>query len=228
FAARFMLEPIADARPLLATATVGDSTLPIASQLAFARAAGALPFLPPSAVERLPAYADYATPRDFYDRLGARTPMRFLVESGTAEGVARIGRTSAGPACKTNETCFSASGGASLARPRDLVSCHVALFDPDWSSEGDLTYDEPHPDVPLRLARIATLRTTDSTTLAASWEPRLSGVPFAPNATGWTATQPVVALWSQYVEPGGAHAWKADSTCHVWDPATYGNNLIAR
>lgn len=219
FAARFMLEPIGTARPLLATATVGDSEIPIASQLAFARAAGALPFLPPSAVERLPAYADYATPRDFYDRLGARTPMRFLVESGTAEGVARIGRTTGGPACKTNDTC-----GVST----DSGSCHIALFDPDWTGEGDLPYDEPHPDVPLRLARIATLRTTDSTTLAASWEPRLSGVPFAPDATGYPATQPVVALFSQYVEPGGAHAWKADSTCHVWDPATYGSNLIAR
>jgi outer membrane lipoprotein SlyB len=217
FAARFMLEPIGAPRPVLATATVGDAVVPIASQLAFARAAGALPFLPPSAVERLPAYADYATPRDFYDRLAARTPMRFLVESGTAEGFARTG---GGPACKTNDTC--------AASPTDVRSCASALFDPDWTSEGDLPYDEPHPDVPLRLARIASLRTTDSTSLAASWEPRLSGVPFAPDATGWTATQPIVGLWMPYVEPGGAHAWSAGSTCRVWDPATYGSNLVAR
>ena len=222
FAARFMLAPLDAARPLFVASTVGDADVPIASQLAFARAAGALPFLPPSAVERLPAYADYATPRDVYDRLGARTPMRFLVDSGVAEGVARVGRTSGGPACKTNRTCDVEPG------PPDTSACRIALFDPDWISEGALPYDQPHPDVPLRLARIATVRTTDSTTLAASWEPRLSGVPFAPDATGWTATQPVVALFFQYVEPGGAHAWKADSTCRVWDPATYGNGLIAR
>ena len=221
FAGRFMLDPVGDARPLFIASTVGDADLPVAAQLAFARAAGALPFLPPSAVERLPAYANHATPRDFYDRLGARTPMRFLVESGSAEGVARVGRTSGGPACKTNVTC-----GAGVSRDTD--ACATALFDPDWTSEGALPFDQPHPDVPLRLARIASLRITDSTTLAASWEPRLSGVPFAPDATGWTATAPVVALWNQYVEPGGAHAWRADSECRVWDPATYGNGLIAR
>ena len=224
FAARFLLEPVETARPILATATIGDSDFPIASQLAFARAAGVLPFLPPSAVERVPAYADYATPRDFYDRLGARTPMRFLVESGVAEGIARLGKTSAGPKCATNDTCADPTGVTGA----DTNGCSTALFDPDWASERGLPYDAPHPDVPLRLARIAGPHVTDATTLAASWEPRLTGVPFAPDATGWTATRPVGALWSQYVVPNGAHAWTAESACKAWDPATYGNNLLAR
>lgn len=226
FANRFMLA----GAPLLATASIGDAEMPIAAQLAFARAAGALPFLPPSAADTLTAHADFASPRDVYAHFDNQTPMRYLVANSVVEGVARLGRTSAGPACAANVPTGNgvpaACSGLPTAEPPYL--CQTALFDPDWPSEGAMKLDEPHPDVPLRLARIATVHTTGATALAAGWSPRLTGVPFAPDSAGWTANAPVVGLFSAYVEPNGAHAWTTASSCKAWDPATYGNALLAR
>jgi hypothetical protein len=233
FAPYYMLKSLLDEhgdavppRALLVVSTIGDGVMPTAAGLSFARAAGAIPFLPPSAVERLPAYADYATPRELYDRLGRRTPMRYLVDNGVVEGVAQVGQTSAGARCKPNylaggETC----NAAAAIEPPD---CEHALFDPDWVSEGRLPFEQPHGGDPLRLARAAAIRATDSTSLAASWEPRLRGIPFGPDDSGWNASARVVGVFDQYVAPDGAHAWGGGDVCRTWDYAAYGNALIAR
>jgi hypothetical protein len=199
-------------RSLLVTTTAGDTEFPLSSSLLLARAASVLPYLAPNAADDFPAYANAATPRDFYTRLGQKTPLAYLLEA----------RSGAGPNCKANvRSECPATGERSVAG----YACKTAPFDPDWVSEGALPFDEPHPDVPLRLARLAVLTPTD---LAASWVPRLAGVPFAPDAAGWTAIAPVSGLFELYVDPSGAHGWGAHDACRVWDPAAYGNALLAR
>lgn len=233
FAPYYMLKPLLDEkgvaaapRGLFVVNTIGDTFVPIASGLTVARAAGAVPFLPPSAAARLPEYADYATPREIYDRLGRRAPMRFLVERGVVEGLARLGRTSAGSDCRANDVTPS---DTCPATPKlEPPACAQALFDPDWPSEGRLPFDEPHPETPLRLARVATARAVDDSSLARSWEPRLRGAPSGPDEVGWSATERVVGLFNHYLTPDGEHGWGAGNVCRAWDAATYGNALIAR
>lgn len=233
FAPYYMLKPLIDENgnrvaphALLNINTVGDNFVQIASGLTFARAAGALPFLPPSAAVRYPDYADYATPQELYEKLGRRTPMQFLVDRSVVEGVARLGRTSAGPACKANY-----KKNATICT-RDVTiepyDCQHALYDADWVSEGKMPFDQPHPETPLRLARVATRRVTDSASLAAAWEPRLRGVPFAPDETAWSASERVVGLLNHYLVPKGQHTWDVGDVCKQWDFATYGNALTAR
>ena len=91
-----------------------------------------------------------------------------------------------------------------------------------------MPYDQPHPDVPLRLARVAKVHVTDSTSLAAAWEPRLRGAPFAPDETAWSASERVVGLLNHYLVPKGQHTWDVGDACKKWDFATYGNALTAR
>jgi hypothetical protein len=108
------------------------------------------------------------------------------------------------------------------------MECKNALYDADWVSEGGLPYDQPHPDVPLRLARVAKVRVGDSASLAAAWEPRLRGAPFAPDETAWSASERVVGLLNHYLVPKGQHTWDVGDACKKWDFATYGNALTAR
>lgn len=233
FAPHYMLRPLFDetgkrAAPhaLLNVTTVGDNFVQVASGLAFGRAAGAIPFLPPSALERFPAFADYVTPAALYEELGRRTPMKLLVEAGTVEGIARFGRTKAGAACKANAR--PASETCKAPEPIDATECATALADPDWLSEGAQLFDQAHPAVPLRLARLAERRVSDGTTLAAAWEPRLRGTPGGPDETAWRAGDKVVANVGVYVSPKGSHTWNVGDVCRAWDHATYGNALMAR
>jgi hypothetical protein len=233
FAPYYMLKPLFDENgnrvaphALLNINTVGDNFVQIASGLTFARAAGALPFLPPTAASRYPEYADYATPQALYESLGRRTPMQFLVDRSVVEGIARLGRTSAGPACKANYK--SDATLCTKAPTLDPEQCSNALYDADWVSEGRMPYDQPHPDVPLRLARVAKVHATDSGTLATAWEPRLRGTPFAPDETAWSATERVVGVLNHYLVPEGKHTWDVGDVCKAWDFATYGNALTAR
>jgi hypothetical protein len=153
--------------------------------------------------------------------------MRFLVENGVVDGVARTSSTTpAGPECAPNYRPRARTCAAPPAS--DRFACQTALYDPDWVSEGRLPWSEAHPAVPLRLARVARVRATDSTSLAASWEPRLRGLPFAPDEAGWTASERVVAHLAHYIEPRGAHGWTEADTCRAWDFASYGNALVAR
>jgi hypothetical protein len=206
---------------------VGDNFVQIASGITFARAAGAVPFLPPSALARYPEYADYVTPQDLYEKLGSKTPMQFLIDNYVTEAIPRLGRTGAGPACKANykqdnDVCTNANPTI------DPVKCKHALYDVDWVSEGGMAYDEPHPSVPLRLARVAKQHAVDSTSLAAAWEPRLRGVPFAPDETAWAPSERVVGMLNHYLVPEGKHTWDVGDACLAWDYATYGNALTAR
>jgi hypothetical protein len=107
-------------RALLTSATVGDSFVPIATAYAFARAAGALPFPPPSAATRIPEYADFVTPQPLFDALGGKTPDRILVESGAMEGIARLARAPAGPDCAANRSVQPA-----CRAPRPSAECAV-------------------------------------------------------------------------------------------------------
>ena len=233
FAPYYMLRALRDENgavvaphALLNINTIGDNFVQVSAGLSFARAAGALPFLPPRALERYPEYADHVTPEAVYDALGRRTPMDFLVDTGVAEGIARLGRSTAGPTCRAN---YKKDADVCTKSPTIApYECANALFDPDWLSEGAMLHDQPHAERPLRLARIATVRPTDPGTLAKAWEPRLRGVPFAPDDTAWAATDPVVALLNHYLVPKGAHTWNLGDTCRAWDYATYGNGLMAR
>ncbi len=234
FAPYYMLKPLIDenGKPtaphaLLNINTVGDNFVEIASGLTFARAAGALPFLPPSAATRYPEFADYATPQELYDRLGRKTPMQFLVDRSVVEGIARFGRTSAGPTCKENYKP-DATLCTKTNQTIDQLKCEHALYDADWVSEGRMPFDQPHPDAPLRLARVANVRVTDGASLAAAWEPRLRGVPFAPDGTAWSARERVVGLLNHYLVPEGKHTWDVGDVCRQWDFAAYGNALTAR
>ena len=47
---------------LLTLNTIGDMNVPLNAGIAFARAAGAVPFMRPDEVARFPDYADYTTP----------------------------------------------------------------------------------------------------------------------------------------------------------------------
>jgi hypothetical protein len=234
FAPHYMLQPMVDengqaVRPhaLLSINTVGDNFVQIGAGLTFARAAGAIPFLPPTALARYPEYADYVTPEELYAKLGQKTPMQFLVDSHVVEAIPRLGRTHAGPACAPNYRYDGAT--CTDKNPRiDPVQCANALYDVDWVSEGRLPYDQPHADVPLRLARIAGRRVTDSTSLAAAWEPRLRGVPFGPDETAWGGSDRVVALLNHYLVPQGQHTWDVGDACKLWDFASYGNAVTAR
>lgn len=233
FAPYYMLKPLTDENgkkvaphALLNINTVGDNFVQVAAGLSFARAAGALPFLPPSAATRYPEYADYATPQEIYERLGRQTPMQFLVDRSVVEGIARFGRTSAGPTCKAN---YEPDATVCTKTPTiEPLECQNALYDADWVSEGRLPFDQPHPDSPLRLARVAKVRAVDTSTLAAAWEPRLRGVPFAPDDTAWSASERVVGLLNHYLTPKGQHTWDVGDVCRAWDFATYGNALTAR
>ncbi len=233
FAPHYMLKPLFDENgnrvpphALLNVNTVGDNFVQVAAGLAFARAAGAIPFLPPSALDRYPAYAEYVTPPALYEELGRRTPMQFLVDTHTVEAIPRLGRTTAGATCRSNAKPADAT---CKAPPQiDPLDCKNALYDADWLSEGAQGFDQPHPDVPLRLGRLADRRVTDGTSLAAAWEPRLRGAPRAPDETAWRAGDRVVASVGMYIDPKGKHTWDVGDVCRAWDHATYGNGLMAR
>jgi len=213
-------------RAVLSTNTVGDNFVQVAAGMTFARAAGILPFLPPKALESYREYADFVTPEALYAALGRKTPMQVVIETGVNEGIARLGRTQAGPACKGNFKPKSdlCSGKGELS----AEACRTALFDVDWVSEGKMGIDQPHPAVPLRLGRALGTSVRDSASLAAAWAPRLQGVPFASDDRGWTAEAPVGAVLSHYLAPGGAHTWNVGDVCEAFDTATYGNALLAR
>ncbi len=234
FAPYYMLRPLLDENgtavpphALLATSTVGDGFVNIATGQAFARAAGALPFLPPSAIRTMPEYGDYVTPTALFTAFGGQTPNDVLLANGVIEGIARLGRTHAGPLCAVNYV--SPPTTLCPTPPNvDTNACMNALFDPDWVSEGAQDYDQPHPHMPLRLARIAGLHPTDPASLDAAWAPREQGVPFSPDETGWAASAPIVGMFDNYIQPGGKHTWDVGSLCYAFDQSAYGNGIMAR
>ena len=234
YAPYYMLKPLFDENGnkvpphgLLNINTVGDNFVQIGSGLSFSRASGALPFLPPNAIAKYPEYGDYVTPQEIYDRLGRKTPMQFFIDNGVVEGIARLGRTRAGRSCKAN---YQKNALCTKDEEIPAERCLTALYDADWVSEGRLPFDQPHPapEATPRLARLANVRVTDAASLAAAWEPRLRGVPQAPDETAWSARDRVVGVLNHYLTPEGKHTWDTPDACRVWDFAVYGNNLTAR
>lgn len=148
FAPLYFLRRPADHQPhgLLVVNTVGDQAVPVNSGNAFARAAGAIPFMGPRAADLHPALADYASPRALFDR-NARTPNRVLVDRGVLEGLAALNRF------------------PSASRPD-------ALFDVDDLDEGAQAFGEQRLDQPLRLVRLATHAAT-AAEVDAAWLPTL-------------------------------------------------------
>ena len=233
YARYYMLEPNPgpDGSPqgpkgFLTSNTVADGFVVVATGHAFARAAGALPFLPPSALPRMPEYADYVTPPAIYAELGDRTPSDALADAYALEGVARLERAPAGPSCNVNYRASSAC--TSPAPTVDPSVCAQTVFDPDWHAEGRDLYAAQHFPVPLRLARRTDTRVTDASTLLDAWSPRLEGAPFTADG-GWTSDgTPLVGLMDAYVNPLGQHVWTTSDPCKAWDDAVYYDHALAR
>lgn len=209
-------------RPLLVATTAGDDEVTTASGLAFARAAGAVPFLPPNAVTSMPEYADFATPAALYQAWGASTPDQVLVQNGQMEGVSRMGRAP-GTACG-DDYVSSATCDAPPATSASI--CHDTLYDADWLGESQESFGQEHESVPLRLARVAGMHVTDATSLASVWKPRLAGAPFSADG-GYTPNAPLVASVTAYMVPLGQHDWSVGDPCDAFDPTTYMDNLLA-
>ena len=234
FAPYYMIRPLLDEngkvappRALLSINTVGDMFVPVSTGTAFARAAGAVPFLPPSALALMPEYADYVTPPELFAAYGGKTPNQVLIENHAIEGISRLKWTHAGPTCKanyvatTNASCTNKTPGA----PR----CDEALWDADWTSEGLQGFDQPHADAPLRLARYADVHVSadDQASLSKAWEPRIKGKPFSEDG-GWQPSGRIVGVLNHYIKPEGQHTWDIGDVCRAWDHAAYGDAIIAR
>jgi hypothetical protein len=210
-------------RAVIAWNTTGDPMVPAGTGYAFARAAGALPFLPPTFATTHPEWAEYATPQALWDSLGGKTPNQVLVDSHTLEGLARLDRTRGGPTCAPNyqpsATCTSSPSAN---------ECSNALFDADWLAEGANTWDAPRPAMPLRLARLAGVRAVDRDSLARAWAPRITGEPFASDARGWVPNGPLLGVLDAYIQPGGQHVFVNGDPCKTFDDVVYHDNLLVR
>jgi hypothetical protein len=210
----------------LTSNTVADGFVVVGSGHSFARASGALPFLPPSALPRMPEYADWVTPPKIYQELGDRTPNDALSDAYVLEGVARLQREPAGPSCAPN---YRANSACTSPAPKvDPTVCAETVFDPDWHAEGRDLYAAQHFPVPLRLARRADTRVTDESSLLQAWSPRLLGAPFTPDG-GWVPDgTPVVGLMDAYISPLGEHVWTVSDPCKAWDDAVYYDHVLGR
>lgn len=210
-------------RPLLVVTTGGDNEVTTASGLAFARAAGALPFLPPTAVTSMPDYANYATPLSLWQGWGGQSPNEELIANGQMEGVSRLGRTP-GTSCGDD---YAPSATCTSPPATSAATCTDTLFDADWlGDDGKDTWGQQHPTTPLRMSRLAGSLVTDAASLAAAWAPRVQGAPFAPDGA-WTPSQPLVASVTSYLQPLGQHDWSVGDPCNSFDATTYMDNLLA-
>lgn len=234
FAPYYMMRPIPGIdgaaplgpRPILTSYTVGDEFVNIATGYAFARALGALPFLPPHAATSMPDYAPYATPSALFTSLGGITPDQALVDHFSIEGVSRLGRAPAGASCAAN---YQGGSGCDPDPGMTPGECKTTLFDADWFSEGADKFAQQHLPMPLRLARLATEPGTDVASLERSWAPRMQGAPFTPDANAYVPTNaPMIGLVSAYVNPQGQHVWLIGDPCKAWDDAVYYDQLITR
>ncbi|MBX3127209.1 MAG: hypothetical protein KF718_10870 [Polyangiaceae bacterium] len=251
FALKPLTDPFGNLHPptgMLNVVTVGDMNVPLSSGIALGRVAGALPFLTPDAAERYPAYADYVTPAAIYSSLGGKTPNRVLVDNHVMEGINRLRRhppASCGrnelpvtledvvchPNCSESDTSACLSGqtcvsGRCVAAPVSDNDCAQYLYDADVLDEGQSLYGEAEAAVPLRMGRIAVPATPD--TINAVWAPRLKGVPFGPDSSGWSANARIVAQLQAYIEPKGVHGFEPSAPCENWDSGQYMTNLIGR
>lgn len=219
--------PGVDGKPLPPRAiiewnTTGDPMVPAGTGWAFGRAAGAVPFLPPSFATSHPAWADYVTPQPLFDAMGGKTPNEILIETYTLEGLARQERSRAGPTCRANYVSSS-----TCTSPPGTGDCNKALYDVDWLSEGANLYDAPRVGMPLRLARAADVRATDVASVSRAWAARMAGVPFTPDPPS-PPTPPLLGVLGAYIQPGGQHVFVNGDPCKAFDDTRYHVNLLAR
>lgn len=233
FAPYYMIRPLVDERgtpapprALLSINTVGDMFVPVSTGTAFARAAGAVPFLPPTAAATMPEYADYATPPELFAELGGKTPNQVLIENHAILGISRFKYTSAGATCKQNYVPVGTLSSTCDKMQGPLASCPEALWDADWTSQGMQGYAQPHADRPLRLARYADVHVSDLATLSQTWTPRIVGKPDAADGA-WKPAGKIVGMVNHYIKPDGNHTWDIGDVCRAWDQASYGDALIA-
>jgi hypothetical protein len=210
-------------RPLLVATTAGDNEVTTASGLAFARAAGALPFLPPQAVTTMPDYADWATPQSLWDAWGGMSPNDVLIQNWQMEGVARLGRTP-GSTCGND---YTATATCTSPPTTSASTCGTTLYDADWLGQQQDNWGQQHPTAPLRLARLANVLVSSAASLDQAWAPRIEGAPFSPDGA-WAASQPLVASVTAYLDPQGQHDWSVGDPCQTWDGTTYMDNLLNR
>ncbi len=213
-------------KPFLTSNTVADGFVVVGSGHSFARALGAIPFLPPDAIARMPEYADYVTPPALWAELGDETPNDALADHYVLEGTARLQRVPAGASCAPN---YRPSPACSTPAPQtDPSVCAQTVFDPDWHAEGRDRYAAQHFPVPLRLARRTDTRVVDGDSLLRTWSPRLLGAPFSADG-GWIPDgTPLVGLMDAYVNPLGQHVWTTSDPCKAWDDAVYYDHALAR
>lgn len=233
FAKLYMLAPPRDwdndqmpPRPIVDVHTVGDNLVPTATGMAFSRAAGALPFLPPAAAQSMPEYADWATPQPLWDAWG-KSPMQVMVDTYEMEGLSRLARTPLPPACGVNYVTPT-TADCNSPPPNDADTCARVLSDGDFLGESMQKIGQPHPDPPLRLARLAGVRVASPAQLAAAWAPRIVGKPFAPDDGAWSADAPLVGMINAYLQPLGQHDWAFGDPCQAWDGTTYMDSLLVR
>jgi len=212
-------------RPLFDVHTAGDDQVLVSCGNAFARAAGALPFLPPSALGAMPEYADYVTPQDLYTQLGGTTPDKVMIDNWVTEGLSRFARTP-GKGCGTNWTPSTQPYVCAAKPPVDASTCERTLYDADWLGESAQDYGQGHPASPLRLARLATVRASDGASLAKTWSPRLSA-PMLSADGAWAGGMPLVATVVAFIKPLGQHDWAVGEPCETFDSVTYMDNLVA-
>jgi hypothetical protein len=113
-----------------------------------------------------------------------------------------------------------------MAPAANPTICPDTLYDADWLGESLDDYGQQHMLPPLRMARLASTRAVDPTSLAQAWAPRLEGAPFA-NDGAWPANAPLVASVTAYLQPTGQHDWSVGDPCNAWDATTYMDNLLA-
>ena len=203
---------------------IGDTFVNTSTGLAFGRAAGLIPFLPPGAEKRYPEYAEFATPTVLHESWGKKTANQVLVDNFVPEGINFLARTPAGPKCSPEGR---KSGCPYLWSER---TCRETLFDPDFLSEGIMPWDQQHPTIPLRLARLAEgpAPGEDSTVaLERSYQPRIQGEPFSKR--GWSGEGKLQAHLTYFTLPEGSHGGEGISIyCEKWANFYYEAALIGR
>jgi hypothetical protein len=237
YAAYYMMKPLigvdgkpAPTRALLDIHDLGDPLVPTGTGNAFARAAGAIPFLPQGFGDKYPEYADWATPPSLAAAWGGRSPNDVMIGDAIFEGEARFARFPA-TNCGVN---YAPSMACTQAPSPDATICKNSLFDVDFIGEGAQLYGQQHEMVPLRLARKADVVAsagTDATSrdalLASSWQPRANAAPFSDDAAGWKPQGKLISVVNAYMAPQGQHVWVLGDPCRAFDEVTYMETLLA-
>jgi hypothetical protein len=185
FAALYLLSPANDwygnpipPRPIVDVHTVGDFLVPTATGMAFSRAAGLLPFLPPSAADTMPEYADWATPPALWDAWNGRSPDQVMIDGYEMESVARMKRVPLPAGCGVNYVS-PLTMSCNMPPPNDANTCAQTLYDGDYLGEAVQNIYQHHATPPLRLARVVGMHPSSSADLDAVWAPRIQGAPFS-------------------------------------------------